>query len=151
MKVYATCCVPVQVPYLGKIWFLRYRPKCSQPIRSQQFYISHISKMNLLNSLIFYIWYKFMKAKLLLKILRVNMVKNEWSQILKLAVSQEWIDGIYWFLYADKNLTTLKVTSMIFGWLWSKNGRDPLFHGTLRYAVPQKLINRADCMLVMMQ
>ena len=72
------------------------------------------------------------------------MVKNEWSQILKLAVSQEWIDGIYWFLYADKNSTTLKVTSTIFGWVWSKNGRDLLFHGTLRYAVSQKLTNRAD-------
>ena len=32
MKSYIICCVPAQIPYLGKI-FPRYRPNCSQPIR----------------------------------------------------------------------------------------------------------------------
>ena len=28
-KVYIKCCILAQIPYFGKIWFLRYGPKCS--------------------------------------------------------------------------------------------------------------------------
>ena len=31
MKIYIICCVLVQIFYLGKMLFLRYRPKSSQP------------------------------------------------------------------------------------------------------------------------
>ena len=38
MKVYIICCIPAQIRYLGKtIYFLKYRPKCSWPIRLQDF------------------------------------------------------------------------------------------------------------------
>ena len=37
MKIDIICCVPAQILYLGKILFLRYRRKCSQPITSQDF------------------------------------------------------------------------------------------------------------------
>ena len=37
MKMFITYCVPTQIPYLEKILFLRYRPKCSQPIRLHGF------------------------------------------------------------------------------------------------------------------
>ena len=37
MKVYTICCILAQIPYLGKIWFLKYGPKCSWPIRLQDF------------------------------------------------------------------------------------------------------------------
>ena len=30
-----------QIPYLGKFWFLRNSPKCSWPIRLQDFSINH--------------------------------------------------------------------------------------------------------------
>ena len=30
MKIYIICCVPAQIPYLGKFLFVRYRSKCSQ-------------------------------------------------------------------------------------------------------------------------
>ena len=46
IKIYFICCVPVQIPYLGKFLFLRYRPKCSEPIRLQDFLINHISIAN---------------------------------------------------------------------------------------------------------
>ena len=46
MKIYIICCVPAQIPYLGKFLFLRYGPKCSQPIRLQDFLINHISRTN---------------------------------------------------------------------------------------------------------
>ena len=55
MKMYIICCVPAQIPYLGKFLFLRYGPKCSQPIRLQYFLINCISRTNQWNSLIFYI------------------------------------------------------------------------------------------------
>ena len=54
MKIYIICCVPAQIPYLGKFLFLRYGPKCSQPIRLQDFLINYISRTNQWNSLIFY-------------------------------------------------------------------------------------------------
>ena len=53
MEIYIICCVPAQIPYLGKFLFLRYGPKCSQPIRLQDFLINHISRTNQWNSLIF--------------------------------------------------------------------------------------------------
>ena len=36
-KFYNVCCILAQSPYLGKIYFLRYEPKCSWPIRLQYF------------------------------------------------------------------------------------------------------------------
>ena len=46
MKIYIICCVPGQIPYLEKFLFLKYGPKCSQPIRLQDFLINHISRTN---------------------------------------------------------------------------------------------------------
>ena len=40
MKIYIICCVPVQIFYLRKMLFLRYRPKCSQPRRLRDFKLS---------------------------------------------------------------------------------------------------------------
>ena len=39
IKICIICCVCAQIPYLGKLLFLRYGPKCSQPIRLQNFQI----------------------------------------------------------------------------------------------------------------
>ena len=36
-NVYINCCILAQIPYLGKICFLRYVPERSQPIRLQDF------------------------------------------------------------------------------------------------------------------
>ena len=61
MKTYIVICVPVQIPYLGKILFLRYGPKCSQPMRFQDFLINHISRKNqwIKIAWVFACWYKF--------------------------------------------------------------------------------------------
>ena len=53
LEIYIICFVPAQIPYLGKFLFLRYGPKCSQPIRLQDFLINHISRTNQWNSLVF--------------------------------------------------------------------------------------------------
>ena len=53
MRVYIICCVPTQTLYLGKILFVRYKPKCSHPIRSQDLQINYFSWTNRWNSLIF--------------------------------------------------------------------------------------------------
>ena len=36
-KFYIICCIIAQIAYLGKVWFQQYGPKCSQPIRPQDF------------------------------------------------------------------------------------------------------------------
>ena len=52
-KVYIICCVPAQIPYLGKIWFL----KDSWPIRMSNFCINHVSKAKSWKNLIFFYIY----------------------------------------------------------------------------------------------
>ena len=37
---YCNSCMLEQISYLGKFWFLRYGPKCSWPIRLQDFFIN---------------------------------------------------------------------------------------------------------------
>ena len=37
---YCNCCMLEQISYLGKFWFVRYGPKCSWPIRLQDFSIN---------------------------------------------------------------------------------------------------------------
>ena len=44
MKVCIVCCVPRQIPYYPKFLFVRYGPKCSQPIKLQDFLINYISR-----------------------------------------------------------------------------------------------------------
>ena len=101
MKIYIICYVPAQIPYLGKILFLRYRPKCSQPIRLQDFLINYFSRTNWSNSLIFCILIQIHKIEKLIENFLSGMVKNGCGQsgygILKLTVFQEWTDGINCF------------------------------------------------------
>ena len=68
-------CVPAQIPYLGKILVRRYRPKCSQPIRLQDFWINHYSRTNGWNSLIFCILMQIRK-----KVFR-NFFSRAWSKM----------------------------------------------------------------------
>ena len=44
MKVYINCCMLEHISSLGKLWFLRYTPKCSRPMRLQDFKINYISR-----------------------------------------------------------------------------------------------------------
>ena len=59
MKIYIICCVSAQTAFLGKFLFLRYGPKCSQPIRLQDFLINCISRRNKWNNWFFACRYKF--------------------------------------------------------------------------------------------
>ena len=103
IKIYIIYCVPVQITYLGKYFFVRYRPKCFQPIILQDFLINNISRTNQWN--------------------QVGMVKNGFGQsghrTLKLTVylrneKMEWTD----FLHAGANSGKLKVDPMILGRVW---------------------------------
>ena len=83
-----------------KILFLRYRPKCFQSVRLQDFYIISPEQTDDTASFLA-CWYKFTKIKNWLKSFEVGMVKNGCVQLsygtLKLIVSEEWIDGINCF------------------------------------------------------
>ena len=37
LKNLITICAIIKIPYLGKMWFLGYGPKCFKPIRLQDF------------------------------------------------------------------------------------------------------------------
>ena len=64
LKIYIICCVSTQIPYLGKFLFLRYAPKCSQPIKLQDFLIDHIFRTIIEMAWWFFTcWYKFTKIK----------------------------------------------------------------------------------------
>ena len=135
MKIYIISCVPAQIPYLEKYLFLRYRPKCSQPIRLQDFLINHISRTNQWNSLIFTWWCKFTQFKSWSKNLRVGMVRDGCGQpgyrTLKFTLSKmnRWMN---WFFICWCKFRKVKSNSMIFGWMWSKNGCGHLVHETLK-------------------
>ena len=126
MKIYVICCVPAQIPYLRRFWFLRYVPQCSHPIRLQNFRINHISRTSLWNSLIFCMLIQIHINEKLTKKFLVGVGRNVCGQsghgTQKLAISQEWIDGMNWF----------------FAW-WckfrkAKNGRGHLVYDTLKCA-----------------
>ena len=89
MKIYIIYCVPTEIPYLGKFLFLKYGPKCSQPIRLQDFLINHISRTDI--SL--HVDTDSHKSKVDQKHFWVGMVKNGFGQsghrTIKLVVSQE--------------------------------------------------------------
>ena len=124
MKIYIICLVPTQIPYLGKSLFVRYRPKCSQPIRLQDFLINHISRTNQWNSLIFCMC-KFTKIKRWSKLFWHGQ-KSMWpisSLALKLNIFLEWTDGINWFFTYRYKFTQIKYWKILWGghsqnWLW---------------------------------
>ena len=100
-KIYIICCVPTQISYLGKFCFLRYGPKCPQPIRLQDILINHIYRTNQWNSLIFLHVDANSHKLIWQKIFWVGVVRDGCGQsgqgTLKLTVSQEWIDEMNWF------------------------------------------------------
>ena len=141
-------CVPAQILYLGKL-FLRYGPKCSQPIRFHDFLNNHISRINQWNRLLFCMLIQIHKLKVDLKMFWVGMVKNGCGQsghrTLKLTVSQEWIDGLNWFFACWCKFKKLKVISMILGgrgqkWVWPFSSRDHKICFTLRMSLWIELV-----------
>ena len=83
LKVYTICSVPAQIPYLEKILFLRYKPKCSELVRLKNLYVSHITLKLAVSQYkideiywFFGCWYKFRKAKSYFNEFWVGMVKN---------------------------------------------------------------------------
>ena len=96
MKIYIIYCVPVQIFYFWKM-LLRYRPKCSQPFRLQDFQIKRFSRADRWNNLIFCMLIHIYKnQKLIEKFLVGHGQKWVWPSglcTLKLTVSQERTDG----------------------------------------------------------
>ena len=124
MKIYIICCVPAQIPYLGKFWFIRYLPQCSHPIRLQDFLINHISRTSQWNNLIFlHVDKNSYKLKITKKFFGVDIQKwvqsilSQDSKMRFISRMDRWTNLI--FLLAGANPRKLKVISLIFGWMWS--------------------------------
>ena len=135
MNICSICSVPAQIPYLGKFWFLRYGPKCSQPIRLQ----STISLEQICEIAWFFAcWYKFNQIKSWLQNFWMGVVKNGCSQsghdTLKLTVSQEWIDGMIWFFTCWYKFRKAKSYFTDFSVSLVKNGHGHLLYETLKSA-----------------
>ena len=89
-------------------------------------------------------WSDFLHADTNLQKLKTNwiffvqkLVWSLWSQDSKIAVSQEWIDGINWFYAYWYNFRKVKSYSSDFWVSEFKNWWDLLFHWTLKSAVSQ--------------
>ena len=97
MKISIICCVFAQILYLRKTLFPRYRPKCSQPIRLQDFLINYFSRTNWWNSLVFCMLIQIHESWIwkLIEIFCLGMVKNRCGK--SGLRTLEWIDGINWF------------------------------------------------------
>ena len=119
LKTYIICCVPAQIPYLERLLFLKYGPKCSQPIRLQDFIINHISRTNQWNSLIF--------------CMLIQVLKGHGT--LKLIISQDWIDGMNWFFFFFAFWCKFRKAKSYFNDFWVgvvRNRRGYLVYETLK-------------------
>ena len=81
---------------MGKFLFLRYRPKCFQPITLQCFYSTVSPEQIKKIAWFFACWHKFTLIKSWSNVFWVDMAKNGRGQsghlTLELTVSQEWVD-----------------------------------------------------------
>ena len=100
------------------------------PIRSLDTKIELTSGINLF----FPCWYNFIKINL--KVLLIGMVKTGCGQscdgTLKLTVSEEWTDGMNWFLACLYRFTKIKSRSKFFLVDIVKNVCDQSGHGSLK-------------------
>ena len=116
MKIFIICWVPAQILYLGKIWFLRYKPKCPQPIRLQDFQINFFSRTNQWNSFIFFhVDTNSQKLKVVKNVL-VGLVQKWMWLIWSLDSKIDWFFAC-WYKFIQM-IRWLK----IFEWAWSKMG-----------------------------
>ena len=146
MKFYAICCVLAQILYLGKIWFLRYGPKCSWPTRLQDFKSNISPEQNDEKAWIFACWYRFMGSRSWLKNVGVDIIKNgcvnSVLRTLKLALCQGKMNEINWFLLCWYKFIGTKSYFNSFLVVVVKNRCDLLGHGTLKSAVLQGPIDK---------
>ena len=101
-KFYNIFCIPAQISYLRKFWFMRYGPKCSWPIDCSIFKLAISLEQNDEKAWFFTYWCSFVEIKRWLKNVGVGTVKNVCGhsdfRTLKLAVSQQGITRVSWFL-----------------------------------------------------
>ena len=131
MKMYNICYVPAQIPYLGKF--------CSQPIRSQDLLINHISRTNQSNSLIFcmliqiQIWYRY-KLKVDQKNFGLawpEMGVASWSQDSKIGCISRinWCNELIFCMVVQIQKSKKLFQRFLGGlgqkWAWSFNSWDP--------------------------
>ena len=131
-----------------KNWFLRCRPKCSRPIRLQDFLINCISGTKSIKSLIFACCHRFFEIKSWFKNIGMTVVKNECGnsglRTLKLAVFQTEINQINWFLvcwYKFRKTKLLIIKVHNFWMVVVKNVCGILSLGFLKSALSQEWID----------
>ena len=121
MKTHIIYCVSAQIPCLIKFLFLGYGPKCSQPIRLQNFLINHISKTNQWN-------FDFLNVDTNSCQLKVDLIIFGWAwwEVSMDEISIEWIDRMNWYFACWCKFTLQSYFgspgALILGWVWSEMG-----------------------------
>ena len=128
MKTHIIYCVSAQIPCLIKFLFLGYGPKCSQPIRLQNFLINHISKTNQWN-------FDFLNVDTNSCQLKVDLIIFGWAwwEVSMDEISIEWIDRMNWY-FACWCKFTLQSYFSDFGVGVVRNGHGNWDHETLKSA-----------------
>ena len=101
-------------PIFGKMLVPEIWAKMFSANQIAEFFNQTYLKTNQWNSLMFCMLVQIQKTKIWSKSFWLGMVENGCGQsghgTLKLTVSQEWIDGMNWFLHAGVNSGNLKVS-----------------------------------------
>ena len=118
--------------FLDKIYI--WKKSCSQDIgqiltaNQTAGFLNQVFFMKKINEISSFLacWCKFKKIKSWLKIVWLGIIIFDQSCLwtlkltLKLTVSQEWTNGINWFLHVDTDLQKLKANQKFIVWAWSK-------------------------------
>ena len=103
MKIYIICCFPAQILHLRKFLFLRYSPQFLSHSDCRMIFKSTISPEKIGKTAPFFAcWSKYGFSQ-----------SDFWT--LKLSVSQEWTDGINWYIACKYNFMEIKKLLNILG------------------------------------
>ena len=140
--------IRAKIPYLGKICFRRYWPKCSWPIRLQDFWINYIPSLKWLKmmanlsiikmikkSLSLACWYKSKEIKIPGWSWSKNVCDHSSHWALKLAFFQERINRINSFFAWWHKFRKARNYCLNFWVSMDKNGLDPSGHGSWFFCI----------------
>ena len=107
---------------MGTILFLRYGPKCSQPIKLEDFLINYISRTIQWNSLIFcmYVYTNSHKLKFIKNLVRIVSNGCGWNSKTDYITRMDRWNELRFF-HAGANSGNEEIISMIYGhqkWAW---------------------------------
>ena len=137
-EVHIISCILAQIPHLGKIWFLRYGPKSSRPVKLKKPDFLHVDtnswKLKVHWKIFRWVWSKVFVAAL---------VSGHWNWLHLKNELMKWTDFFAcWYKFRKaKNYFNNYWLGMV------KNRRGLIYHETLKTGVPHKWFDKL-CRLI---